>query len=109
MFERKIKQGKVPLDVVKAGTDGFASAENVVGARVTFIEQLRRSSKDAEEVLNTEETSENTVGGLVQASNSVYDSTSALYQKFIGNTGKTSGGEPRNFRQILSDARKSAE
>ena len=100
MFERKIKQGRVPHDVVKAGTDGFASAENVVGARVTFIEQLRRSSKDAEEVLNTEETrSENTIGGPGHpASNSVYDSTSALYQKFIGNGGMTSGNEPRNFR-----------
>ena len=48
VLENKIAHGKVPHDVKRVGTDVFASAENVLGARVTFIEQLRRSSKDAE-------------------------------------------------------------
>jgi hypothetical protein len=42
MKEQRILEGKLPT----IDSENFGSANNIVGARVKFIDQLRRSSKE---------------------------------------------------------------
>lgn len=75
MKEQRILEGKLPT----IDSENFGSANNIVGARVKFIDQLRRSSKE----------------GL----NPRYDDPQSLGQQ---------DAMPRNFKQIISDAKQSA-
>ena len=74
----EIPEGKLP----SLHADFFASTNHIEGARVTFIEQLRLSSKPN---MATDTDSQNT-----------------LFKQFVG----SQESMPRNFKQIISDAHK---
>ena len=79
--------GKLPA----VGNENFNSAHQIEGARVTFIEQLKQNSMAASDPAHNQD--------------SVYDSQSALYQRYVGSAGSIAGG----FRQFISEVRRSVD
>ena len=84
MREARIQEGKLP----SLATDTFASQNQIAGARITFIEQLK-SSHDG-----------NQSGQIGREK----ETQSSLYHRFVS----SQEAMPRTFKDVIQEARNSS-